>query len=102
MLRPSSKKITLFLAAFYLAALVLGTLCAFDPPTGRTHHHGRTVSHTASCLLACASTVANRPQVLPLILSLLFIGMLLPLGRPLVGLIALLRLHSRAPPFLHS
>ncbi len=98
MLRPRSKKIVLFLAAFYLTALVLGTVCSFDSPTGRAHHHDRTVSHTASCLLACASTIADQPQTLPLTLSLAFIGMLLALGKPFALQLALLRRQSRAPP----
>ncbi|TAK03504.1 MAG: hypothetical protein EPO39_11945 [Candidatus Manganitrophaceae bacterium] len=99
MFRPRSKKIALlFLAALYFTALILGTLCAFDLPTGQTHHHGRAVSHTASCLLACASTATDQPPTLPLTLSLLLIGMLLAFGRPLTLQPSLLRLHSRAPP----
>lgn len=101
MFRSASKKTALlFLAAFYLAALILGTVCSFDPSTSITHHHhqGRTVSHTASCLLACASTLADHPQTLPLTVSLLFIGMLLALGRPFSAQPPLLRLQSRSPP----
>jgi len=99
-MHPSSyRKITLlFLASVYFIALIIGTLCAFDSPTGQTHHHGRTVSHTASCLLACASTVTDRAQMVPLTLSLLFIGTVLALRKPLTFQPLLLRLHSRAPP----
>ncbi|MBI3805415.1 MAG: hypothetical protein HY282_16835 [Nitrospirae bacterium] len=100
MFPPRSKKITLlFLAIFYFSALFLGTLCSFDSPTGQTHHHGRTVSHTASCLLACASSsVAARPQNLTLTLFLLFIGMSVALGKGLSPRSIPLRLQSRAPP----
>lgn len=99
MFRPSTKKTTLlFLALFYFAALILGTICSFDSPTGQTHHHGRTVSHTASCLLACASTIADHPQTVSLTLSLLLVGMLLALRKPLFVQATLLRLQSRAPP----
>ncbi|TAK08201.1 MAG: hypothetical protein EPO39_04875 [Candidatus Manganitrophaceae bacterium] len=99
MIRSLSKKTPfLFLAVLYFTALILGTLCSFDPPAGQSHHHGRTVSHTASCLLACASTISDRPQTLPLTLSLVLIGILLSFRRPLSLQFTLLRLHGRSPP----
>jgi hypothetical protein len=99
MFRPSSQKAPLlFLAALYFTALILGTLCAFDSPSGQSHHHGRTVTHTASCLLACTSTLSDRPQILPLTLFLLFIGSLLGLRKAMTLQPLLLRLQSRAPP----
>ncbi|MDC4203830.1 MAG: hypothetical protein MPW13_05445 [Candidatus Manganitrophus sp.] len=99
MFRLSSKKIILLsLPIVYFAALILGTLCAFDSPTEQSHHHGRTVSHSASCLLACAATVTDRTQMVPLTLSLLFIGTVLTFRKTLPHQSLLLRLHSRAPP----
>ncbi|WDT73433.1 MAG: hypothetical protein MPW17_22640 (plasmid) [Candidatus Manganitrophus sp.] len=72
-----------FLASIYFIVLILGTLCAFDSPTEQSHHHGRTVSHSASCLLACAATVTDRTQMVPLTLSLLFIGTVLTFRKTL-------------------
>lgn len=93
------KKVMLsFLASIYFIVLILGTLCVFDSPTEQTHHHGRTGSHSASCLLACASTVTDRTQMVPLTLSLLFIGTVLTFRKTLPHQSVLLRLHSRAPP----
>lgn len=99
MFRLSYKKI-LFLSfpVIYFAALILGTLCAFDSPSEQSHHHGRTVSHSASCLLACAATVTDRTQMVPLTLSLLFIGTVLTFQKTLPPQSLLRRLHSRAPP----
>ncbi|WDT77817.1 MAG: hypothetical protein MPW16_20935 (plasmid) [Candidatus Manganitrophus sp.] len=87
-----------FFASIYFIVLILGTLCAFDSPTEQSHHHGRTVSHSASCLLACAATVTDRTQMVSLTLSLLFIGTVLALPKTLPHQSLLLRLHSRAPP----
>ncbi|MCG3114965.1 MAG: hypothetical protein LLH30_04720 [Candidatus Manganitrophus sp. SA1] len=99
MFRLSYKKIlSLSFPVIYFAALILGTLCAFDSPTEQSHHHGRTVSHSASCLLACAATVTDRTQMVPLTLSLLFIGTVLTFRKTLLHQSLLLRLHSRAPP----
>ncbi|SRR5579884_476096 len=102
MFRSVSKKaLFVFLATFYLTALLLGTICSFDPSSRQTHHHhqqGRTVSHTASCLLACSSTIADHPQALSLTLALLLIGILSTLGRQPLTRRALLRLHGRSPP----
>lgn len=99
MFRLSYKKILLLsFPVIYFAALILGTLCAFDSPTEQSHHHGRTVSHSASCLLACAATVTDRTQMVPLTLSLLFIGTVLTFRKTLPHQSFLLRLHSRAPP----
>jgi hypothetical protein len=98
--RPLPRKAATLLFIFlYAAALILNTSCFGERGALRhSHHQPPAADHPSGCLLACATTVAEKnPQ--PLLLSfILFLGIHLFYALVFQSQRAAWNMKDRAPP----
>jgi hypothetical protein len=76
----------------------LAVFCSFTGLSSHSHQHAQGVTHSSSCLLACAAAVAQAGEVPFSPSALLLVGTLLIFGTFFCFKPSLSTLPSRAPP----